>query len=394
MSITKRLLDIMGGSVAVKSEPGAGSVFTIKVPQQDTGEGVLGSETAEKLQQFRADAKTPAIKENFTREYMPYGSVLVVDDMGSNIYVAKGLLLPYGLAIDTAESGLEAIAKIKSGRTYDIILMDHMMPVMDGIEATQKIREMGYTNPVVALTANAMQGQAEMFLARGFDDFISKPVDIRQLNLTLNRLIRDRHPPDIVEAARRQKKNAVKLPMASYASELVKFFIRDAEKSADTLQDILDRWNAPLDDDLTLYTVSVHAMKSALTNIGETNLSETALRLEQAARERALNVMAEETGPFIAGLRAVIEKVKPKEEDSDKGLSDEEKDFLRDHWLIIQKACLAYDKRTAKETLRALKDRSWPRIVKEALETASEYLLHSDFEEAAAIAESEAGCSL
>jgi HPt (histidine-containing phosphotransfer) domain-containing protein len=234
-----------------------------------------------------------------------------------------------------------------------------------------------------------MQGQADMFLARGFDAFISKPIDIRQLDLTINRLIRDRHPPGVVEAARRQKQNAVKLPAASYALELAKLFIRDAEKTIFTLESILARWNAPLDDDLTLYTVSVHSMKSALANIGEPDLSATALRLEQAGRERDLTVMSEETAAFVADLRAVVEKVRPKEEESAAELTDKDKAFLREQWLIIQKACGAYQKKTAKDALNALKERIWPRAVKEALDTVSEHLLHSDFEEAAAIAERE-----
>ena len=136
---------------------------------------------------------------------MPYGNVLIVDDVETNIYVTKGLLSPYGLKIDSALSGFEAIDKIKSGSIYDIIFMDHMMPKMDGIEATKILRELGYICPIVALTANALVGQAEMFLANGFDDFISKPIDVRQLNAVLNKLIRDKQPPEVLEAARRQR---------------------------------------------------------------------------------------------------------------------------------------------------------------------------------------------
>jgi signal transduction histidine kinase/DNA-binding response OmpR family regulator len=391
MSITKRLLDLMDGTITVQSEPGKGSVFTVKIPHKDTGSGAIGREAAGKLREFRTELKTPALKESFSREYMPYGSVLIVDDMESNIFVAKGLLLPYGLAIDTAVSGPEAVTKVKSGRIYDVILMDHMMPGMDGIEAAQKIREQGYKNPIVALTANAMQGQAEMFLARGFDDFVSKPIDIRQLNLTLNRLVRDRHPPDVVEAARRQKRNAVKLPAATYANELAKLFAKDAGNTADTLEAILNRWDAPRDDDLTLYTINVHSMKSALANIGESNLSATALRLEQAARERRLDVMKNETPAFIGHLRAVIEKVRPEEEDYHVELTGDDRIFLREKWLAIQNACHSYDKNAAKLALNALKQKPLPRMIKETIDTVFEHLLHSDFEEAAAIAEREAG---
>jgi len=137
---------------------------------------------------------------------MPYGSVLVVDDVASNLYVAKGLLLPYGLRIETAVNGTEAIEKIKSGNVYDIVFMDHMMPGMDGIEATKIIRDMGYTRPVVALTANAVIGQSDIFLANGFDGFISKPIDSRQLNTALNHFIRDKQSREVIEAARREQR--------------------------------------------------------------------------------------------------------------------------------------------------------------------------------------------
>jgi CheY-like chemotaxis protein len=133
--------------------------------------------------------KKPAIK----REQMPYGKVLVVDDMPSNLDIVKLLLKPYGLTVDTATSGFEAIDLIKGGNIYDIIFMDHMMPEMDGIEAAKNIRGLGYAHPVIALTANTEEGQADVFLADGFDDFVSKPVDMRTLDAVLNKYIRDKH---------------------------------------------------------------------------------------------------------------------------------------------------------------------------------------------------------
>jgi CheY-like chemotaxis protein len=123
---------------------------------------------------------------------MPYGSVLIVDDMEMNLYVATGLLRPYGIRTDTAGSGFEAVEKIKDGKEYDIVFMEHMMPKMDGMAAVKIIRDMGYTRPIVALTANAVVGQADVFLTNGFDAFISKPIDTRQLNDLLNKFIRDK----------------------------------------------------------------------------------------------------------------------------------------------------------------------------------------------------------
>jgi PAS domain S-box-containing protein len=192
MAITKYLVRMMDGTISVESEPGKGSVFTVRLPQGTVdGSGVLDRELMENLKQFRL-GKAEQMKKapQIIREYMPYGKILIVDDVQTNLYVTKGLLTPYGLTVETVRSGFEAIDKIKDGAVYDIIFMDHYMPEMDGIEATKKLRELGYTRPVVALTANALAGQAEMFMENGFDDFISKPIDIRQLNAALNKFVR------------------------------------------------------------------------------------------------------------------------------------------------------------------------------------------------------------
>jgi CheY-like chemotaxis protein len=206
MSITKNLIELMDGSITVESEPGKGSTFTVHIPQGIAGSGVLGAEVVENLRQLRFTSilqMKKAQAAQIVREPMPYGKILIVDDVETNLYVAKGLMAPYGLSIDTVESGYETIDKIKAGKVYDIIFMDHMMPRMDGIEATREIRKMGYTQPIIALTANAMAGQAEIFLMNGFDDFISKPIDLRQLNMALNKHIRDKQPPEVLEAARK-----------------------------------------------------------------------------------------------------------------------------------------------------------------------------------------------
>jgi len=205
MSITRNLIRMMGGDITIESEPGVGSSFIVRLPQGMVDTEKLGKETADNLHQFRTSSRTQMKRVQISRDPMPYGSVLVVDDVETNLYVAKGLLTPYDLNVDTAVSGPDAIDKLRRGKRYDIIFMDHMMPGMDGIKATKLIRGMGYDQPIVALTANAVLGQSEMFMENGFDAFISKPVDIRQLNQLLNRLIRDKQPRNVIEAARKQK---------------------------------------------------------------------------------------------------------------------------------------------------------------------------------------------
>jgi len=193
MNITQNLVRLMDGTIAVESEPNKGSVFTVRFPQKMGSTEFIGKELANNLNNHEQRGIRQIKKTQITRELMPYGSVMVVDDVETNIYVADGLLSLYELNIDSAKSGFEVIEKVKAGNVYDIIFMDHMMPLMDGVETTKLLREMNYNSPIVALTADAVAGQSEMFINNGFDDFISKPIDIRQMDRVLNKFILDKH---------------------------------------------------------------------------------------------------------------------------------------------------------------------------------------------------------
>jgi len=192
MAITKNLVRLMHGEISAESEPGKGSAFVVRLPQVKVGSETLGRTVVEKLQKFRMPSRARTKGMEIKPRPMPHGKVLIVDDTEMNIFVATGLMKPYKLTIDSASSGFEAIEKIRKGNVYDIVFMDHMMPKMDGMEATKIIREMGYDRPIVALTANAVRGQAEIFLANGFDDFIEKPINTSRLDAVLNGLIREK----------------------------------------------------------------------------------------------------------------------------------------------------------------------------------------------------------
>jgi PAS domain S-box-containing protein len=385
MSITKHLVRLMNGEIYVESEPGRGSTFTVRLPQKSVGSHVIGKETAEKLRLFRFDSSPLLRNAQITREPMPYGSVLIVDDVETNLYVAQGLLAPYELKIDLVFSGFEAIDKIKAGNVYDIIFMDHMMPKMDGVEAAKIIRDMGYAHPIIALTANAIMGQAEIFLQNGFDDFISKPIDIRQLNVVLNKLIRDKQPPEVIEKARQKKteqdKHALQRPIGP---EIADIFVRDAEKSVPALENVLQ--NNFKENDIQTFIIHVHAMKSALANIGETELSAAAFKLEQAGRDENMDIITTVTPGFIDALRVIIEKIKSRNRDSEDGENTKEDlAFLREKLFIIREACAVFDKRTAKHVLNELKEKTWSHDIRELLNEAAEHLLHSEFDGAVAV---------
>jgi len=324
MSITKNLIRLMGGEISVESEYGVGSTFSVRLPQGRVDSEVLGSEMAENLRQFRTYNMAQMRRTQITREPMPYGNILIVDDVETNAYVAKGLLTPYELKIESVGSGYAAIERVKSGKQYDIIFMDHMMPEMDGVEATKRIREMGYEKPIVALTANAVAGQANIFLENGFDDFISKPIDLRQMNMLLNKLIRDKQLPEVIEAARKAaeaKQDYSILPRQADDLEFIRIFIREADKSLSTLEELTakDRWYTG-EDEMRKYIIHIHTIKSALVNIGKYDLSAIALKLEQAARNSITEIVITETPEFFRTLRVFIENLKQDDSEVSKRL--------------------------------------------------------------------------
>ena len=201
MTIACQLAAMMGGNIKVESEPEKGSTFIVRLPQKLSDEAVIDKETRDNLQSLKvAQTLLKGISKS-VHISMPYARVLVVDDVESNLFVAEGILMQYKIAAETARNGQEAIEKVKSGKVYDIIFMDHMMPEMDGIETTRIIRAMGYIHPIVALTANALKGAAEMFLDNGFSGFISKPIDLQQLELYLLHFINDEKPSKTIKTA-------------------------------------------------------------------------------------------------------------------------------------------------------------------------------------------------
>jgi signal transduction histidine kinase/CheY-like chemotaxis protein len=383
MNITKYLVKAMKGEIIVNSEFGKGTEFIVRLPQKSTNSGVLGKELVESLQNFRYISYSQVKNARIEREPMPYGKVLIVDDVESNLYVAKGLLQPYKLSIDTAESGMEAIEKIKNGKVYDIIFMDHMMPEMDGVEAVKIMHESGYANPIVALTANAIGGQTEIFLKNGFDGFISKPIDIHQMNSVLNKFIRDKQSPEVIREIRRQhalSKISVRNTSFKMSSIMELAFARDARKKLLVLEAVSMNINSATDEDLQLFAVNANAMKSVLANVGEKVLSEAAYELEMAGRDGNRAIISADTQPFLDRIREIILKIEFSE---DATVSDEEDtEYLRTKLLEFRHACSAYDKKFAKSVLSELYSKRWSRQTKELLDALSELLLHSDFEEA------------
>ena len=318
MSIVYNLVEMMDGQLNVESESGKGTNVVARIPQEIDSHDVLGRETARNLQRFEANMRSSAKRFKFVPEPMPYGHVLVVDDMETNLYVARGLLMFYGLKIETCESGYEAIEKVSRGNVYDIIFMDHMMPEMDGLETTKTLRGMGYTHPIVALTANALIGQVEEFLRNGFDGFISKPIQTVHMNSILTKFVRDKQPPEVIEAARSVSgtKPVVfgegnggidgYLSRPDVADKLQADFARSQRNV------LLDIMRVLQSGDVKTAHRLAHTLRGLAGIIKETSLAQAAADLEnllaQGERGEAaiqqLSIMEHELTPVLEGIKA------------------------------------------------------------------------------------------
>ena len=344
LTITHKLINLMDGEIYVESKYGEGSLFTVRLMQGAVDSEVIGAEVAQNLKQFHLNFISQKKWEQIVRDPMPYGSVLIVDDVETNIYVATGLMKLYRLQIDSALSGLTAIEKIKKGGIYDVIFMDHMMPEMDGIETVKYIRELGYKAPIVALTANAVSGQADIFLQNGFDDFISKPIDIRQLNTVLNKLVRDKQPREVIEAARRQIINLnmndlnkstensgsnaksmlqnKEIPGLNIPEGIKRYegdeniylkILRSYLSSVGSiLKDINNINMDKINDDeseLKKYKIKVHGIKGISLDIFAEKAGREAKDLEEAAISHNINYIFEHNAAFLDNTRKLLDEI-------------------------------------------------------------------------------------
>jgi len=282
MPVVFSLLSLMNANIDIESEVDVGTKLVISIPQKlaEVTE-VIGKETALGLHNFEAAELLESKKFSFTPEPMPYGSVLVVDDVEANIYVAKGLLAFYNLNVEACSSGFEAIDLIKrQGKVYDIVFMDHMMKGLNGIETMQIMREMGYKNPIIALTANAMIGQAQEFIKVGFDGFVSKPIQPKILNATLLEFIRDKKPPEVVSQARRESNWAESGNVYEFqnSDELTNELRRDfVKRHADTYLNLTRMIDS---GDMESAHILAHSLKGVAGLIKLTTLSGIAARIE------------------------------------------------------------------------------------------------------------------
>ncbi|MDR2662338.1 MAG: response regulator [Treponema sp.] len=343
LSITKQLVEMMNGTIHVKSEYGQGSTFTVRLRQGIVDPRPIGQEVSENLRSFRLIETKRSRGKNLVRARMPYGKVLVVDDVPTNLDVAKGLMLPYGLTIDCVLSGQEAIDRIRREEVkYDTIFMDHMMPGMDGIEATKIIRgEIGTdyakTVPIIALTANALAGNEEMFLSSGFNGFLAKPIDIFKLDAALNQWVRDKQTEETLWKAEHENsaETAVlsggfletaglkgmdfKAGLKRYETEEI--YMKVLQSYVTHSPELLDKLRSLTRETLPGYAVTVHGLKGASYGICANETGKDAEELEHAAKAGNYEKVSskntafiEKTESFLGDLRKLLESTAEKEE--------------------------------------------------------------------------------
>jgi len=328
----------------------------------------------------------------------PSARILVVDDIATNLSVVEGLLLPYNMHMDFCQSGLDAIALVKE-HEYDIVFMDHMMPGMDGIEATAKIRslpgERFQAMPIIALTANAVSGMREIFLENGMNDFLAKPIETAKLNAMLMRWVptsKRMRRQDMAGAATAQiisipgldTKRGLAMSGGSLPAYLktLSLFRADASERRDVLRSTLE------EGDLSNYTICVHALKSASASIGSSVLSGLAASLESAARHEDTEFLHANTENFNQELGRLIRAIENALQRSDAGDTppdDESIAFLSTRLHELREAMKNINAGRIDEILNELHRREWNAEIVNKLELIGHNILMFEYEEADAL---------
>ncbi|MDO5574229.1 MAG: ATP-binding protein [bacterium] len=355
---------------------------------------------------------TRARRSVISRFYAPDARVLVIDDNMANLKVAEGLLGQYHTQVVTATGGEETLNILEHDKQYDILFVDHMMPGMDGVELVHRIRETDddfmKTVPIVALTANAIKGVQDMFLSNGFDDFLSKPIEIKRLGQVMRKWI----PAE--KQLKKEEKDSQDLPEnesvtdASNVEQFSQVFarvenlnIKEAlERCSDdtsilhevikiyvaSSNDTLERISNALEgDNYKNYATEVHGIKSSSKSIGANMLAEEAYRLEMAGKEDHIQYIEEHNEGFlvvyrllIKQLKAALELLEPKKEAVVKQAIT--KELLDAKILDVRAAIGEWESKAATEVIEELQGYELDPELEEALTEILEHLEMYDFD--------------
>ncbi|MBQ7160065.1 MAG: response regulator [Treponema sp.] len=317
MNIVQQLLTMMNSQLEVQSEYGKGSIFSFALEQKVVNWEPIGDFT----EMYKKSMETvSAYRESFTA---PEAKILVTDDTPLNLKVIIGLLKQTGVQIDTAESGQATLALVQKNK-YDVILLDHRMPGMDGIETLAAMKKLTDTlnadTPVIALTANAVTGARDMYLEAGFNDYLSKPIESEKLEKKLIQYLPAEkvHKVEAVAESAEPKTDAFP-PMEGVDIAVA---LRNCG-SEDTLRDAFKDFYANIEPksaqiadfavqcDWKNYTVLVHALKSSAKLIGALELSEQAKHLEACGDKGDEAEINEKTPALLELYRSYAQKLLP-----------------------------------------------------------------------------------
>ena len=323
LAITNRLVEMMGGKMEVQSAYRKGSEFSVKIVQKVVDSAPLGDFEKQYNESLHS-------AKNYKQKFIaPMGRVLIVDDNAMNLAVAQGLLKETRLQVDVAGSGEECLELLKR-KTYHIICLDHMMPVMDGVETLHAIKKLegnpSVDTPVIALTANAVAGAREMYLKEGFQDYLTKPIDAEKFESMLIKYL----PDNVVYLTEEQtgtggkeQENEAEIgtlesklggmgihvrnglrymgnDMALYGKVLQDFQVILKEKE-DALRDFLKKRDMPG------YAIIVHSLKGNARNVGADDLADEAFELEKMSKAGQLEDV-EVRSPILFNLMKNIRK--------------------------------------------------------------------------------------
>ena len=414
LTITERLVRSMGGSITLESEYGVGTTFYVSMRQKvEDFNSVIDTESTDDFVVISHSNILKGFvsgKKKIAKFIAPDANVLVVDDNEANLKVAKGLMGQYKLNVRTCTSGKAALDILETDKSFDILFIDHMMPEMDGVELTKILRSsnddyLKYV-PIIALTANAIKGVSEMFLANGFTEYLSKPIDTERLGEVLNKWI----PENKKEEAREEEESvADKNQAVDDNEENLLNMLRQIEnvdydkamtlcgKSEDILLSVIEVYvksysqikeridSTYAKEDLKNYAIEVHGVKSSSRSIGNDVLGEMAYRLEIEAKDGNIAYVKENHSEFVMKYEQFVGKLK---EIVDK-LKTEEKiekvKFSKEEMLSMINECISlydeFETTKAEEVLKKLQcaecDENIMNLINDAIDSAELF----DFDE-------------